>query len=323
MKAIIWTAYGPPDVLRLRKVEKPAPKDNEVLIKVRAVTVSAGDCEMRSLGLATWVQIPMRFYVGFRKPKRITILGSYLAGDVEAVGKGVTRFAIGDSVFGTTGFGFGAYAEYACLPESATLVTKPASMTYEEAAPVALGGLEALHFLRRANIQSGQTVLINGAGGSIGTYGIQLAKHFGAEVTAVDSAEKLDMLRSIGADHVVDYMHEDFSKSGVKYDVILDVVLKSSFSRILNSLNRNGVYLLTNPTLFKMARGAWVSRSGGKKVISAMTSPNAADLAYLKDLIEAGTIKTVIDRCYPLEQTAEAHRYVESGRKKGNVVIVI
>lgn len=321
MKAIVWTAYGPPEVLQLREIAKPTPKEDEVLIKVRAVTISAGDCEIRNLTLPMWVRLPMRLYVGVSKPARVTVLGSYMAGDVEAVGKDVTRFAAGDAVFGMTGFGFGANAEYVCAPETETLVTKPASMTYEEAAPVALGGLEALHFLRKANVQPGQTVLINGAGGSIGTYGVQLAKHFGAEVTAVDSADKLDMLRAIGADHVVDYAREDFSKNGVKYDVILDVVLKSSFSRILDSLTENGVYLLTNPTLSKMARGAWASRRGGKKVIAQMTSPTTADLTHLKALIEAGKIKTIIDRCYPLEQTAEAHRYIESGQKKGNVVI--
>lgn len=323
MKAIVWTAFGPPDVLQLQKVEKPTPKDNELLIRIRATTVSTGDCEMRSMRLATWLQLPMRLYVGFRKPKRITILGSYLAGDIEAIGKDVVRFAVGDAVFGCTDLKFGTYAEYVCLAENATLVTKPANLTYEEAAAVALGGLESLHFLSKANIQPGQTVLINGAGGSIGTYGVQLAKHFGAEVTAVDSADKLDMLRAIGANHVVDYTREDFSKKGLKYDVILDVVLKSSFSRIIASLNLNGVYLLTNPTLLKMARGVWVSRSAGRKVISAATSPNAADLTVLKELIEAGKIKTVIDRCYPLEEIVEAHQYVDTGRKKGNVVITV
>jgi NADPH:quinone reductase-like Zn-dependent oxidoreductase len=229
MKAIVWTAYGPPEVLQLRDVPKPTPKANEVLIKVRAVLASTGDCEMRRLGLPAWVQLPLRLYVGFSKPVRITILGSYLAGDIEAVGSGVTRFAVGDAVFGRSDLNFGAYAEYVCLSEKAPLVTKPASMTYEEAAPIALGGLESLHFLRLANIQPGHKVLINGAGGSIGSYAVQLAKHFGARVTGVDSPDKLDMLRAIGADHVIDYTREDFSANGVKYDCILDVVLHSSF----------------------------------------------------------------------------------------------
>lgn len=321
MKAIVWTNYGPPDVLQLREVEKPAPKDSEVLIKIHATTVTAGDCEMRNLKFPLWIRIPMQLYVGIRKPKRVTVLGGYLAGEIEAVGKDVKQLNIGDQVFGFTGLSFGAYAEYICLPEEGAVIKKPANMTYEEAAPVALGGLEALHFLRKANIRPGQKILINGAGGNIGTFAVQLAKHYGAEVTAVDSTGKLDMLRSIGADHVVDYTREDFSKNGQTYDIIFDVVLKSSFSRIINSLNENGIYLLTNPTLLKMIRARWVSKTSSKKVIFEFTKPNTHDLALLKELIEAEKIKTVIDKRYPLEQIVEAHRYIEAGHKKGNIVI--
>ncbi len=323
MKAIIWTKYGPPDVLELQEIDKPVPKDTEILVKIHTTTVTAGDCEMRNLKFPIWVRLPMRLYVGFIKPTRVTILGGYLAGEVEAVGQSVRRFNVGDEIFGFSGMGFGSYAEHICLPESSIVVAKPVNMTYEEAAPVPLGGLEALHFLRKANIQPGQRILINGAGGSIGTYTVQLARHYGAEVTAVDSIDKLDMLRSLGSDRVIDYTKEDFSKNKKKYDVIFDVVQKSSFSKIIRSLNENGIYLMTNPTMFKMIRGLWVSKTTSKKVIFEFTSPNTDDLNTLKEMIEAGKLKTVIDRRYPLEQVPDAHRYVESGLKKGNVVISI
>jgi len=323
MKAIIWTKYGPPDVLELQEIDKPVPKDTEILVKIHTTTVTAGDCEMRNLKFPIWVRLPMRLYVGFIKPTRVTILGGYLAGEVEAVGQSVRRFNVGDEIFGFSGMGFGSYAEHICLPESSIVVAKPVNMTYEEAAPVPLGGLEALHFLRKANIQPGQRILINGAGGSIGTYTVQLARHCGAEVTAVDSTDKLDMLRSLGSDYVIDYTKEDFSKNNKKYDVIFDVVQKSSFSKIIRSLNENGIYLMTNPTMFKMIRGLWVSKTTSKKVVFEFTSPNVDDLNTLKDMIEAGKLKTVIDRRYPLEQVPDAHRYVESGLKKGNVVISI
>jgi len=328
MKAIVWTKYGPPDVLQLKEVEKPAPKDNEVLIRIYATTVTAGDCEARSLKFPIWLSLPMRIYVGLIRPTRITILGQELAGEIEAVGKDVKLFKECDQVFAATGFGFGAYAEYKCLPEEpkemeGLLAIKPANMTYEEAAAVPVGGLNALHFLRKGNIQSGQKVLINGAGGSIGTIAVQLAKSFDAEVTAVDSTRKLDMLRSIGADQVIDYTQEDFTKSGETYDVIFDIVGKSSFSRSIRSLKQNGRYLLANPGLSQMVQGQWTSITSSKKVIFGAASPKTEDLIFLKELIEAGKIKSVIDRRYPLEQIAEAHRYVEKGHKKGNVVITL
>jgi NADPH:quinone reductase-like Zn-dependent oxidoreductase len=326
MKAIVWTAYGPPGVLQLREVEKPAPKDNEVLIKIHASTVTAGDCEARSLKFPLGLGIGVRIYVGLRKPSRVTILGQELAGEVEAIGKDVTLFKTGDQVFALTGFGFGGYAEYACLPERpdmGVMATKPANMTFEEAAAVPVGGLEALHFLRQANVQPGNKVLINGAGGSIGTMAVQLAKTYGAQVTAVDSTEKLGMLRSVGADHVVDYTQEDFTRSGETYDVILDVVGKSPYSRSVRSLNENGFYLLANPALSHRVRGAWTSLISSKSVITGAASHSTADLIFLKELIESGKLKTIIDKRYPLEQTAEAHRYVESGQKKGNVIITV
>jgi NADPH:quinone reductase-like Zn-dependent oxidoreductase len=326
MKAIIWTKYGPPDVLQLRELEKPIPKENEVLIRIHAASVTAGDNEMRSLKFQPLLAILMRIFNGLRKPKRITILGQDLAGEIEEVGKDVRRFNQGDQVFGSTGMSMGAYAEYKCLPEeleNGVLVRKPVNMTYEEAAAVPLGGLEALHYLRKGNIQSGEMVLINGAGGSIGTFAIQLAKHYGAEVTGVDSTGKLEMLRSIGAEHVIDYTREDFTKNGETYDVIFDVVGKSSYSGSIRSLKENGRYLLANPGLSQIVRMRLPLMRSGKKVISGSVSYRAEDLIFLKELIEAGKIKSVIDRRYPLEQMAEAHRYVETGNKKGNVVITV
>ncbi len=326
MKAIVWTRYGPPEVLQLQEVAKPTPKDDEVLIRIYAATVIAGDCEVRNLKIPILFRLPMRMYVGFRKPKRITILGQELAGEIESVGKDVRLFKAGDQVFAATGFTMGAYAEYICLPEKSTdgvVAAKPANMTYEEAAAVPTGGLEALHFLRKGNIQRGQKVLINGAGGTIGTFAVQLAKSFGAEVTGVDSAEKLAMLRSIGADYVVDYAQEDFTKRGHVYDIIFDVVGKSSFSGCIRSLTPHGRYLLANPGLSQMVRGLWTSKRSNKKVLFGTGSQKTEDLMFLKALVETGTIQSVIDRIYPLEQVAEAHRYVEKGHKKGNVVITL
>jgi NADPH:quinone reductase-like Zn-dependent oxidoreductase len=327
MKAVIWTAYGPPDVLQLQEVEKPSPKAGEVLVKVHAATVTAGDCEMRRLELPLGLGLPMRLYAGLARPSRVTILGQEMAGEIEAVGSDARRFKPGDQVFAATGFGVGAYAEYACLPEQsddAALALKPANLTYEEAAAVPTGGLEALHFLRRAAIQGGETILINGAGGSIGTAAIQLARAFGAgEVTAVDSTPKLDMLRATGADHVVDYTQEDFTARGETYDVIFDVAGKGSFSSSVKALKPGGRLLLANPRLSHLVLGPWTSLTGRKQVISGTSSLKTADLEYLKELIEAGKLRPVIDRIYPLEQIVEAHRYVETGQKRGNVVVTL
>ncbi len=318
MKAIVWTKYGAPDGLQLKEVAKPTPKDNEVLIRIRAATVTAGDCEVRSLKLPFMLGIPLRLWFGVLNPHD-KILGQELAGEVEAIGKNVTRFKVGDSVFGTPGLSFGAYAEYKCLPETAVIAQKPANMTYEEAAGLTVGGLEALHFLRQGNIQNGQKVLVNAAGGSIGTFAVQLAKYFGAEVTGVDRTAKLDMIRSIGADHVIDYTREDFTRQGQTYDVIYDVVGKSSFSGCIRSLKPEGRYLLGNAGLSQMVQ----ARFTNKKVVMGTANLSVKDLDFLKALVEQGKVKTVIDKSYPLAQMAEAHRYVESGQKKGNVVITV
>jgi NADPH:quinone reductase-like Zn-dependent oxidoreductase len=327
MKAIVWTKYGPPDVLQLQEVDKPQPKDNEMLIKIHATTVTVGDCEMRRLDYPMSMRLVVRMIVGFRKPTRITILGMELAGEIEQVGSEVTRFKVGDQVFAATGFmGTGSCAEYICLPEKpedGAIALKPTNMSFEEAACVPVGGLEALTLLRKANIQPGQTVLVNGAGGTIGPFAIQLAKFFGAEVTAVDSTRKLDTLRSIGSDHVIDYTQEDFTKSGKTYDVIFDVVGKSSYSGCIGSLKENGFYLLTYPKLGRSIRGRWTSRTSNKKVIGGTATDSTEDLLFLRELIEAGRIRSIIDRTYPLEQTVEAHRYVEVGEKTGNVVISV
>lgn len=328
MKAIVWTKYGSTDGLQLQEIAKPTPRDNEVLIKVHAVTASTADTELRRLKLPLLFAIPLRLYLGLIKPTRITILGTEFAGEIVSAGKEVTRYKPGDQVFGYTGLRMGTYAEYICLPErpsglASVMAKRPTNITYEEATAVPLGGLEALHSLRQANIQRGQTVLIVGAGGSIGTYAVQLAKHYGAEVTGVDKPGKLEMLRSIGADHVIDYTQEDFTKMGQIYDVILDTIGKSSFSGSLQSLKENGTYLNANPGLFGGIRRRWISQGSSKKVIPWSAGYTVNNLLALKELIEAGTIKAIIDRRYPLEQIAEAHRYVETGHKKGNVVITL
>ena len=322
MKAVVCTKWGSPDALEIKEVEKPTPQKKEILVKIYATTVFAGDCELRGLKFPLLLRLLMRLGFGFKGPRR-KILGQELAGEIESIGKDVKLFKEGDQVFAHTGFGMGAYAEYICMPEEGPVAIKPATMTYEEAAAVAVGGLEALHYLRRGNIDSEQNILINGSGGSIGTFAIQLAKYFGAEVTSVDSTGKLDMLRSIGADQVIDYTAEDFTKNGKTYDVIFDVVGKSSFSHCKSSLKQGGRYLLANPRLSQMFRGQRTSKRSGKKLITGNISYRPEDLLFLKELIEAGKIKTVVDRGYSMEQIVEAHRYVDSGDKKGSVVITV
>jgi len=324
MKAIIWTKYGSTDGLQLQEVEKPVPMENEVLIKIRATTVTAGDCEMRTLTFPFFLGFFIRFYTGLLKPKRVKILGQEFAGEVTDIGKDVTLFKKGDLVFGPTGgFDFGAYAQYICLPEHGVLAIKPDNITFEEAAAVPVGGLNALSFIRKANLQKGKKILINGAGGSIGTIAIQLAKSLGAEVTAVDSTTKLDMLRSIGADFVIDYIQEDFTRRGDIYDVIFDIVGKASYSGCMKSLKEDGVYLLGNLNLSRSIRMKWTSLRSHKKVTAKTADYVIEDLIYLKELLEEGTLKIVIDRRYPLEDMAEAHTYVETGKKIGNVVITV
>lgn len=322
MKAIVWTRYGPPDVLQLQEVEKPSPKENEVLIRVHAATVTLGDCELRRMEGPILFALIFRLYIGLFKPKRITILGQELAGEIEAVGKEVTRFKKGDPVFAPCLLRLGAYAEYACLPETYP-VLKPASITFEEAATIPTGGINGLDFLRAGNVQAGENILINGAGGSIGTYALQIAKSLGVEVTAVDSAEKLDMLRSVGADHVIDYTQQDFTKNGETYDVIIDVIGKSSFSRSIRSLKPNGRYVLGNPSISARIRAHWTPMTLGKKVILALAKYKTEYYTFLIQQFQTGKIQAIIDRRYPLEQTAEAHRYVDGGHKKGNVIITV
>ena len=321
MKAVVCTKYGTPDVLQVKEVEKPVPRDNEILVKVHATTVTTGDCRIRSFTLARWFWLPGRIMYGITKPRK-EIPGNELSGEIESVGKDVKRFKKGDQVFGISwGTTFqGTTAEYKCLPEDGMIAIRPASMTDEEAASLPVGGLTALHFLRKGNIQSGQKVLIYGASGSVGTFAVQLAKYFGAEITGVCSTTNIEMVRSLGADTVIDYTKEDFTKNGHTYDVIFDTVSKTSFSRCKNSLKQRGRYLTTD---WPLLQALWASMAGGKKVIFGMAGQNLDDLIFLKELVEAGEIRSVIDKRYPLEKAAEAHRYVDKGHKKGNVIITI
>ena len=306
MKAIICERYGPPEVLQLQDIEKPTPKDNEVLIKVHATTVHVGDTKIRSfkpgLGSRDLLYKPMmRMVVGFTGPRN-KILGMELAGDIEAVGKDVGKFKKGDQVFASMGFGFGAYVEYKCMPETRLLTYKPTNMTYEQAAPVSNGGLTALLHLRKADVQSGTKVLIYGASGSVGTYGVQLAKYMGADVTGVCSTTNLEMVSSLGADRVIDYTKEDFTQGGETYDVIFDAVGKIPSSKRKKSLKRGGKF---------------------RHVFSSPGKITTEDLIVLKDIVEEGKLISVIDRTYTFEQIVEAHRYVDKGHKKGNVVITV
>jgi NADPH:quinone reductase-like Zn-dependent oxidoreductase len=324
MKAIVHTAYGPPDELQLKEVEKPVPKEDEVLIRIHAATVTSSDCNLRNLTFApTWSVLPMRMQFGLRKP-RYNRLGMDLAGEIEAVGQDVTRFKKGDQVFGRPDPAFGAHAEYICIPENGVLAMKPANMTFEEAACLPLAANTALYFVRDlGKIRAGQSVLIHGASGGIGTFAVQLAKTYGAEVTGVCSTTNVEMVRSLGADRVIDYRKEDFTKRGETYDVILDVVGKTSFSRCKNSLKKDGLYLATLPTIAIILQTVWTSVIGGKKVKFGDALGKAENLVFLSELAEAGKLRAVIDRRYPLEETAEAFRYVEKGHKKGNVVLTV
>jgi NADPH:quinone reductase-like Zn-dependent oxidoreductase len=323
MRAIVATKYGAPDVLQLQELEKPLPKDNEILIKMYATTATTADAMMRQ-----GPSFVGRLFTGLSRPKN-AIPGTEFAGEIEAVGQDVQRFKIGDRVFGSTGLGSGCYAEYICLPEDGALALKPTNMTFEEAAAIIEGGLTALPFLRdKGKIQSGYQVLINGASGSVGTAAVQLARHFEAEVTGVAGTRNLELVKSLGADQVVDYTKADFTANGRTYDIIFDAVGKSSFSRSKGALASNGIYLSTVlglPILLQMLRTSMV---GGKKAVLTLTGTRPAgekarDLRFIKELVEAGKLKAVIDRRYPLEQVAEAHRYVDTGHKTGNVVITV
>ncbi|NRR23795.1 NAD(P)-dependent alcohol dehydrogenase [Brevibacillus sp. MS2.2] len=319
MKAIVYEQYGPPHVLQLRDVAKPVPKDDEVLIKVYAATAAAGDWRLRKAD-----PFLARLFNGLWKPRKIKILGFELAGVVESTGSGVSQFKPGDAVYAACGNGFGAYAEYKCLPENGCITLKPANMTFEEAAAVPVGAYTALQFLRKGNIQHGRRVLIYGASGSVGTYAVQLAKHFGAEVTGVCSTSNVELVRSLGADRIIDYTKENFEDETAVYDIIFDTVGKSPFQACVERLTPNGYYLrAVHFSPLPIVRGLWTNMTSGKKVIGGTANEKADDLRYVKELIEAGKLRAVIDRIYPLEQAAEAHSYVELGHKKGNVVLTV
>jgi NADPH:quinone reductase-like Zn-dependent oxidoreductase len=331
MKAIVYAEYGPPDVLQLKEVEKPVPKDNEILVRIHATPISFGDTLVRNLKAVSPKKFHMPFlfwlfakmYFGFRKP-RIPILGSEFAGEIESIGEDVKKFREGDQVFGYHGSRMGAYAEYLCMPENGVLALKPANMSYEEAAAVPYGAIMALNLLRKVDLRPGQRVLVNGASGGIGPFVVQLAKsHFGANVTGVCSTPRLEYVKSLGAERVIDYTKEDFTDGAETYDFIFDILGKSSFSKVKRTLKPNGRCLLVSFKMKQVWQMLWTSVFGSKKVICALSTEKAEDLVFIKELIEAGKIKTVIDKCYPLAQAAEAHRYVEQGHKKGSVVITM
>jgi len=322
MKAIVYERYGPPEVLQLKEVEKPTPKNNEVLIKTHATTVTSGDWRVRSLNVPVGFGLLMRLVFGVLRPRQ-PILGSELAGVIESVGKDVSQFKAGDPVFAFSDAAMGCHAEYKCMAEDGAVVPKPSSLTFEEAAALSFGGTTALDFLRRGRLQDGESVLVNGASGAVGTAAVQLARHFGAIVTGVCSTANVALVRSLGASHVIDYTQEDFTRNGKTYDVIVDTVGTAPFSRSQASLKEGGRLLLVLAGLPEMLRAPWVSVTSSKKVIAGPTAVRVEDLRFLAGLAEAGEFKPVIDRCYPFEQIAEAHRYVDTGRKKGNVVITL
>jgi len=322
MKAIVYERYGPPDVLQLKEVGKPIPKDNEVLIKIHATTVTSGDWRVRSLNVPVGFGLISRLVFGVSKPRQ-PILGTELAGEIELVGKDVRKFKVGDQVFGFSGAGMGCHAEYKCMPENGAVALKPPNLTYHEAAAISFGGTTALDFFRRGKLQSGERVLVNGASGGVGTAAVQLAKHFGADVTGVCSTANVELVRSLGANHVIDYTKEDFTQNGETYDVIVDTAGTAPFSRSKGSLKKGGRLLLVLGGLPDMLRIPWVSMMSSKKIIAGPAAERVADLRFLAKLAEAGEFKPVIDRRYPFEQIAEAHRYVDTGRKKGNVIITL
>lgn len=323
MKAITYIRYGPPEVLHLAEVDIPTPRDDEVLIRVRAAEATKSDCEMRSFNYAVkWFWLPLRFALGIRKPKR-HILGSYFSGEIVEIGKGVTSFAVGDQIFGSAQLRLGAYGEFVALPASYTLVPKPTNMSFAEAAAVPLGGLNALHFMRRARLQPGETVLILGAGGSIGAHAVQIAKAMGAEVTAVDTGAKEELVRRLGADHFIDYTNEDFAAAGNKYNVIFDMVAGGSFEASMKSLTDNGRYFAGNPSLGLMVRTFFTDRFSLKTASVAFARETKEELLALKEMIEAGKIRSIVDRVYPMHEAADAHRRVETEKRLGAVVLAI
>jgi NADPH:quinone reductase-like Zn-dependent oxidoreductase len=317
MKAIVYTKYGPPEVLQLQEVAKPIPGDHEILIKIKATAVNSGDWRLRKAD-----PFGVRLFFGLTKPKT-HILGSVFSGEIEEAGKNVTLFKAGDAVFGTTDMRFGTYAEYKCMPENGALALKPAHITHTEAAAIPFGATTAWHFIQKANIKSGQKVLINGASGAVGSAAVQLAKYFGAHVTGVCSTSNMELVMSLGADQVIDYTKEDFTQNGETYDIIFDSVNVLSFSDSLKSLSTNGLLILSAAGMSEMLRGSWISLTSSRKVMTGLIRKTAQDMTFLADLIDLDKLKAVIDRTYPLEQTAEAHVYVEQGHKRGNVAIEI
>ena len=322
MKAIVYTNYGSPDVLRIEEVPTPIPGDDEVLIKIHATTVTSGDWRARSLELPPGFGLIGRLVFGIFKPRK-PILGTELAGEVESIGRHVNRFKVGDQVFAFSGVGMGCHAEYRCMPEGGPVALKPPNLTYDEAAAISFGGTTALDFFRRAKLQDGETVLVNGASGGVGTAAVQLARHFGAKVTGVCSTGNLELVRSLGADHVIDYTKEDFTANGESYDIIVDTAGTAPFSRSKGSLKKGGRLLLVLGSLPDLIRAPWFSMTSGRKVIAGPAAERAEDLRFLAKLTEAGEFSPVIDRRYPFEQIAEAHRYVDTGRKRGSVVITL
>ena len=321
MKAIVYNKYGPAEVLHVKEIEKPIPKDNEVLIRIHSTEVTKADCEMRSFNFAVkWFWFPLRLIWGVFKPKK-KVLGGYFSGEIDDIGKSVTKFVVGDKIFGSTQMRFGAYGEYLCLPDNYTIVKKPDNMSYEEAAAVPLGGLNALHFMRKANIKKGETVLINGAGGSIGTFAVQIAKDMGAIVTAVDSSIKETMLRHIGADDFIDYTQKNVAKLNNNYDVIFNMVASSRFSEFINILNLNGRYIIGNPKLVDMLRSVVTSKFTGKKAIFSFAGEKEEELIALRTMIETGKIRSVVDKVYSINQIVEAHQRVEAEDRIGITVL--
>lgn len=328
MKAIICPEYGGPEVLRIEEIDKPVPKDNEILVRIYAAPVNFGDITARnfknispsnfSMSFPLWLISRMVF--GSSKPKK-KILGSEFAGEIEAVGKAVKKFKKGDPVFGYRGMNLGANAEYICIPEKGMTAIKPKKMTFEEACAVPYGAITALNLLRKVNIHKGQKVLINGASGGIGSFAVQLAKYYGAEVTGVCGKPRLGLVKTLGADKVIDYKQEDFTKNGETYDLIFDILRKSSFSLCKGSLKPKGIYLLASFKTKQLLQALWTKIKGGKRVKCALSVEKPEDLVFIKDLIEAGKIKSIVDKRFPMEQAVEAHRYYESGGKKGSVVI--
>lgn len=323
MKAVVYRNYGPPEVLRVEDVETPVLKDDEVLIRVHAAEATKADCELRSFNFPVkWFWLPLRIAMGIRKPRR-PVLGGYFSGRIESVGKDVSKFKKGDAVFGAAQLRMGAYGEYLCLPDNYTIVPKPSNMTFAEAAAVPLGGLNAIHFLTKAKPKKGESILIIGAGGSIGTFGVQLAKAGGLEVTVVDSSIKEAMLRGIGADHFIDYTKENFADSGKTYDVVFNMVARSSYSDCINALKPKGCYITANPKVSDMLRSFLTSKFTDKTATVAFAAEDEEELFALKLLIEAGKVGSVVDKVYPMEQAAEAHRRVETEQRIGSVVISI